>query len=99
MSTHSATMGVRQRTLMPTYVYECKACTKTIEVEQRITEDPLQDCPCGAKGSLKRVIQPTAVMFKGSGFYVNDSAPAKSEAPAESCGPSCACNPPEDSAG
>ncbi|MBS1708338.1 MAG: zinc ribbon domain-containing protein [Armatimonadetes bacterium] len=58
---------------MPTYVYECKACEKTIEVDQRITEDPLTDCDCGGVGTLKRVIQPTAVMFKGGGFYVNDS--------------------------
>lgn len=66
---------------MPTYVYRCNVCEETMEVDQRITEDPLTDCPCGAKGSLKRVIQPTAVMFKGSGFYVNDTG--KSSAPKE----------------
>lgn len=58
---------------MPTYVYECSACEKTFEVEQRITEDPLTDCDCGSQGTVKRIIQPTAIMFKGSGFYVNDS--------------------------
>lgn len=58
---------------MPTYVYECSACDKTFEVEQRITEDPLTDCDCGSQGTVKRIIQPTAIMFKGSGFYVNDS--------------------------
>lgn len=60
---------------MPTYVYECRTCEKVFEVEQRIVEDPLQDCSCGAKGSLKRLIQPTAVMFKGSGFHINDYSP------------------------
>lgn len=66
---------------MPTYVYECQSCSKVLEVEQRITEDPLKDCSCGKQGSLIRLIQPTAVMFKGSGFYVNDagSSPAASE--------------------
>ena len=58
---------------MPTYVYECSACDLTFEVEQRITEDPLRDCSCGSQGTVKRIIQPTAIMFKGSGFYVNDS--------------------------
>lgn len=58
---------------MPTYVYECSACDKTFEVEQRITEDSLTDCDCGSQGTVKRIIQPTAIMFKGSGFYVNDS--------------------------
>ncbi len=68
---------------MPTYVYECQTCLKVSEVDQRITEDPLTDCDCGSKGSLKRLIQPIAVMFKGSGFYVNDktssSGPIKQE--------------------
>ena len=59
---------------MPTYVYECSACEGTFEVEQRIVEDPLRDCECGGKGTMKRIIQPTAIMFKGSGFYVTDSA-------------------------
>lgn len=62
---------------MPTYVYECKECEKVFEVDQRITEDPLQDCECGAKGALRRLIQPTAVMFKGSGFHINDYAASK----------------------
>ncbi|MBN9503286.1 MAG: hypothetical protein BGO01_14755 [Armatimonadetes bacterium 55-13] len=57
---------------MPTYVYECSACSKTFEVEQRITEDPLKDCQCGSEGTVKRVIQPVGIAFKGSGFYVTD---------------------------
>ena len=59
---------------MPTYVYECSACKKVFEVEQRITEDALKDCSCGSLGTLKRLIQPIAVMFKGSGFHINDYA-------------------------
>ncbi|MBI1333035.1 MAG: zinc ribbon domain-containing protein [Armatimonadetes bacterium] len=87
---------------MPTYVYECSACNEVYEVEQRITEDPLKDCKCGSQGTVKRLIQPTAIMFKGSGFYVNDSAkhspsPAKTEeSTATECTgdqSTCACNP------
>ncbi|MEQ1822307.1 MAG: FmdB family zinc ribbon protein [Fimbriimonadaceae bacterium] len=84
---------------MPIYVYECRKCEKTIEVEQRIVDDPLTDCECGAKGALRRIIQPTAVMFKGSGFYVNDSA--KPAAAAECTGEpkSCgACSPATEAA-
>lgn len=68
---------------MPTYVYECQVCERVFEVDQRITEDPIRDCECGAKGQVKRLIQPVAVSFKGSGFYVNDStaaAPAAAKA-------------------
>jgi putative FmdB family regulatory protein len=69
---------------MPTYVYQCSGCEKTFEVEQRITEDPLKDCSCGAQGSLKRLIQPIAVMFKGAGFHINDYASSKpADAPTE----------------
>jgi hypothetical protein len=50
------------------------------EVEQRIVEDALTDCRCGSKGTVKRIIQPTAIMFKGSGFYVNDSQNATNPA-------------------
>jgi putative FmdB family regulatory protein len=68
---------------MPIYVYECSQCKDVFEVQQRIVEDALTDCHCGAQGTVKRVIQPVGIAFKGSGFYVNDSssssAPAKAE--------------------
>ncbi len=57
---------------MPTYVYECKSCNNTFEAEQRISEPPLTACACGSEGTVKRIIQPIAVMFKGSGFHIND---------------------------
>lgn len=70
---------------MPTYVYECSSCHDVYEVEQRITEDALKDCRCGSLGTIKRVIQPVGISFKGSGFYVNDSrsvssSPSKADA-------------------
>jgi putative FmdB family regulatory protein len=67
---------------MPTYVYECSSCSNVFEVEQRITENALDECHCGSKGTVKRLIQPVGVMFKGSGFHINDykatTAPAES---------------------
>lgn len=65
---------------MPTYVYACRACDSQYEVEQRITENALTDClRCEAKGTIKRVIQPVGVMFKGSGFHINDYGAKPSE--------------------
>lgn len=86
---------------MPTYVYECSKCAQVFEAEQRITEPALSECGCGGQGTVKRLIQPTAVMFKGSGFHINDyaSRPGKAEdspKPSEPCGPSCACKPAEN---
>ena len=77
---------------MPTYVYECRSCSDVFEVEQRITEDALQDCGCGATNSLRRLIQPVGIAFKGAGFYSNDNV-AKVASPDCSGDPSaCACS-------
>lgn len=59
---------------MPTYVYECSSCSNVFEVQQRISEDPLTSCECGSEGTVKRIIQPAAVMFRGGGFHINDYA-------------------------
>lgn len=59
---------------MPTYVYECRACGENFEIEQRITEDALRQCESCGKDTLVRVIQPVGIAFRGSGFYVTDSA-------------------------
>ena len=57
---------------MPIYEYECGSCGRRFEQLQRITEDALATDPeCG--GPVHRVIQPVGIIFKGSGFYVNDS--------------------------
>ena len=70
---------------MPTYVYECSNCSDVFEVEQRISESPLTACHCGSEGTVKRLIQPAGIMFKGSGFHINDySSSGGSTKPAES---------------
>jgi putative FmdB family regulatory protein len=86
---------------LPTYVYECRSCEKVLEVEQRITEDPLKDCACGKKGTLRRVIQPVGVVFNGAGFHINDysstgrseKVPTSGEGKTESAAPNSACTP------
>jgi putative FmdB family regulatory protein len=58
---------------MPTYEYECRNCGHAFEALQRITEDPLTDCPKCKKPQLKRLIGAgIGVIFKGSGFYTTD---------------------------
>jgi predicted nucleic acid-binding Zn ribbon protein len=67
---------------MPTYVYEGLTSGTRFEVEQRITEAPLKTNPETGE-VVKRIIFASAVVFKGSGFYKNDSrapeASSKSE--------------------
>jgi putative FmdB family regulatory protein len=63
---------------MPTYVYACDACGKQFEQFQSFKDDPLSVCRCGVEGKVRRVIQPAGVVFKGSGWYINDSRGASS---------------------
>ncbi|PDW02849.1 FmdB family zinc ribbon protein [Candidatus Viridilinea mediisalina] len=58
---------------MPTYVYACDGCGKQFEQFQSFKDDPLTVCPCGESGKVRRVIQPAGIVFKGSGWYINDS--------------------------
>jgi putative FmdB family regulatory protein len=65
---------------MPIYEYQCKACKHEFEREQRITEEPLKDCPkCGAP-QARRLISRTSFVLKGGGWYsdlYSSKAPAK----------------------
>ena len=57
---------------MPKYQYQCKDCGEALEVQQSFTDDALTVCPnCG--GDLRKVFNAVGVVFKGSGFYRNDS--------------------------
>ena len=57
---------------MPTYEYACSTCGHRFDVRQSFSEDPINDCPqCGA--SVRRVLYPAGVIFKGSGWYATDS--------------------------
>lgn len=58
---------------MPTYDYECDACSHRFELFQSISADPEKKCPECKKLKLRRLIGTgAAVMFKGSGFYQTD---------------------------
>src|SRR5919201_1607715 len=57
---------------VPLYDYICDHCGHRFEVRQGIKEDPLTVCP-RCEGSIRRVIHPVGIVFKGSGFYVTDN--------------------------
>jgi len=57
---------------VPTYDYRCRECGRITEVIHSMLEDGPTTCPhCG--GQLRRVLHPTGIIFKGSGFYRTDS--------------------------
>ena len=57
---------------MPTYQYRCTECGEELEAVQKFSDDPLTVCPA-CQGSLRKVFSPVGIVFKGSGFYRNDS--------------------------
>ncbi|WP_112468920.1 FmdB family zinc ribbon protein [Streptomyces triticisoli] len=69
---------------MPTYQYQCTECGDGLEAVQKFTDDALTECPsCG--GRLKKVFSAVGIVFKGSGFYRNDSrGSSSSSSPASS---------------
>lgn len=58
---------------MPTYDYECDACSHKFEHFQSINDPVLKKCPECKKSKLRRLFGTgAAIMFKGSGFYQTD---------------------------
>ncbi|MFD3677562.1 FmdB family zinc ribbon protein [Streptomyces sp. NPDC058613] len=85
---------------MPTYQYQCTECGEGLEAVQKFTDDALTVCP-SCDGRLKKVFSAVGIVFKGSGFYRNDSrgsssssTPASKPASTSSSTTSTAAPPP-----
>ncbi|MFJ2264221.1 FmdB family zinc ribbon protein [Streptomyces sp. NPDC087844] len=80
---------------MPTYQYQCTECGEGLEAVQKFTDDALTECP-NCSGRLKKVYSAVGIVFKGSGFYRNDSrgsSSSTSPATAKSSGSSSDSKP------
>ena len=70
---------------MPTYSYACTECGHTLDAVQAFTEDALTTCP-QCTGRLRKLFNSVGVVFKGSGFYRNDSREAAKSSSANDSG-------------
>jgi putative FmdB family regulatory protein len=71
---------------VPTYQYQCTECGEGLEAVQKFTDDALTVCP-SCDGRLKKVFSAVGIVFKGSGFYRNDSrGSSSSSSPASTSG-------------
>ena len=61
----------RLRTNMPRYEFQCENCSHTFELTQRFSDPPPKKCP-RCQGPVQKVFHPVGIIFKGSGFHVND---------------------------
>lgn len=57
---------------MPIYEYQCQDCDKELEVLQKISDSPLQDCPDCGEPTLKKKVSAAAFRLKGGGWYETD---------------------------
>jgi putative FmdB family regulatory protein len=57
---------------MPIYEYQCQSCGKTLEALQKISDDPLVDCPECSEPTLRKKISAAAFRLKGGGWYETD---------------------------
>ncbi len=62
---------------MPIYEYQCVSSGERFEIQQKMSDPPIQtcdqlSCPCGKALPVTKVISAPAIMFKGTGWYVTD---------------------------
>ena len=57
---------------MPIYEYQCQDCGGKLEKLQRMSDDPLTDCPACGRSALKRLVSAAGFRLKGGGWYETD---------------------------
>jgi putative FmdB family regulatory protein len=57
---------------MPTYEYRCPQCGNDFEKFQKMSDDPVADCPACGTQAPRRISAGAGLVFKGSGFYITD---------------------------
>lgn len=57
---------------MPIYEYQCKSCEHEFELLQRVTDDPLKECPVCGDLELTKLVSAAGFRLKGGGWYETD---------------------------
>ncbi len=57
---------------MPIYGYICKNCEHTLDALQKMSDDPLVDCPDCGEPQLQRQLSAPRFRLKGQGWYETD---------------------------
>jgi putative FmdB family regulatory protein len=57
---------------MPIYEYQCQSCGEMLEALQRVSDEPLRDCPACGKPALRKRVSAVAFRLKGGGWYETD---------------------------
>lgn len=57
---------------MPIYAYKCESCGHAKDVLQKISAEPLTDCPACGDATFKKQLTAAGFQLKGSGWYATD---------------------------
>jgi putative FmdB family regulatory protein len=57
---------------MPIYEYRCQSCDGQLEALQKISDEPLLECPQCGEAALKKKVSAAAFRLKGAGWYETD---------------------------
>ena len=63
---------------MPIYEYECGVCGHKLEKLQKISDEPLRDCPECEEPGLRKLVSAVTFRLRGSGWYETDFKDEKS---------------------
>jgi putative FmdB family regulatory protein len=77
---------------MPVYEYECQACDEVFEVQQKIADDPLSNCP-KCHGPVKKLMSMSSFQLKGGGWYADGYSSAANGAKAPDAAAKAAASP------
>lgn len=57
---------------MPIYEYECASCHQQFDLIQKMSDEPIKQCPQCLQETAVRLISAPGFQLKGSGWYATD---------------------------
>jgi putative FmdB family regulatory protein len=76
---------------MPFYEYRCNDCGHEFEALQKMSDQPLKDCPECGHAALVKLVSASGFRLKGGGWYETDfkGNAKKSEKSSSDSAPAC----------
>ena len=57
---------------MPIYEYQCTSCHHHFDLMQKISDEPIKECPKCTKLTVIKLISAAGFQLKGTGWYATD---------------------------
>jgi len=57
---------------MPIYEYQCSACHHAFDALQKVSDDPIKQCPECSKNTAVKLVSAAGFQLKGTGWYETD---------------------------